>query len=152
MSRLLGKVCSDCGIGITDLFERCNSCSKKGARSNKWKGGRYKTPRGYISVLAPNHPRANSAGRVFEHTLVAEQEVGRYLEPNECVHHINGDKGDNRPENLEVMIRGEHEARHLSKRGSVRDMARLLNCSPTTAWRILRGGGGQYRKRKQLIV
>jgi hypothetical protein len=56
-------------------------------------------------VHAPTHPRARSSAYVFEHILVAEELLGRYLEPDETVHHRNGVRDDNRPENLELWTR-----------------------------------------------
>jgi hypothetical protein len=53
-------------------------------------------------VRAPAHPRATSGPRVFEHILVAEDLVGKYLRDGETVHHRNGIRYDNRPENLEL--------------------------------------------------
>jgi hypothetical protein len=83
--------------------------SKKycGDRHHGWKGGRQTKTDGYILVKCPDHPNAQSKGYILEHRLVMEQQLGRYLDPNETVHHKNGIRGDNRPENLELRI-GQH--------------------------------------------
>lgn len=47
-----------------------------------------------------------------EHRVVMEMLLGRKLTRDEVVHHRNGDKKDNRPENLEVMTRAQHIAEH----------------------------------------
>jgi len=72
-------------------------------------------------VFAPSHPRAHVGkdrrGYVLEHILIAEQKIGRSLAKGEVVHHINGNKKDNSPENLEVMDSFEHRLLH-ARRGS----------------------------------
>lgn len=65
---------------------------------------------GYVMLYEPSHPRADRGGWVFEHRLIVEARVGRYLRQDEHVHHLNGTKDDNRSENLVVMGHLEHLA------------------------------------------
>jgi hypothetical protein len=74
-----------------------------GPRNGSWKGGRTIDKNGYILLRVKGHPHPNHQGYVREHRLVMEKMIGRYLEPHEVVHHKNGKKGDNRPENLELL-------------------------------------------------
>jgi len=50
------------------------------------------------------------------HRVIAEQKLGRPLEPGEIVHHKDGDKWNNDPENLEVMTQAEHVRLHTLER------------------------------------
>ena len=62
---------------------------------------------GYRVVYFPEHPMANTSGNIFEHRLVMSEHLGRPLMPEENVHHINGDRLDNRLENLELWSKAQ---------------------------------------------
>lgn len=71
-----------------------------------------KNGRGYMAVILPEHPKADSKGRVTYHRVLMENQLGRLLLEDEVVHHKNGDPTDNRIENLEVLLRSEHGQHH----------------------------------------
>lgn len=78
------------------------------------------TSKGYKQIYVPDHPRADKRGFVMEHIVVFEDATGVMVPLNCCVHHLNEDKQDNRPENLCMMENGAHTAFHHqgSKRSS----------------------------------
>lgn len=78
----------------------------KGAR-NKKGVGRIMTKWGYYDVFEPSHPLAKKNGYVREHRMIA-YDNGILTDPTMEVHHKNGIKTDNRPENLEAMPKTEH--------------------------------------------
>ena len=83
----------------------------RGDKSPVWKGGKHLNSNGYIVVYVSDHPHAVHH-YVLEHRLIVEKQLERRLAPDEIVHHINGITTDNRPENLEIMTRGEHKRFH----------------------------------------
>lgn len=66
----------------------------------------------YIKIKAPKHPRADKNEMIFEHDLIVEQQIGRLLNENESVHHINQVRNDNRPTNLLLVSNQDHEYIH----------------------------------------
>ena len=85
-----------------------------GYRNGRWKGGRIIDEDGYILIKQRKHPHCNRHGYVREHRLVVEKVLGRYLTPREVVHHIDGNKQNNRPDNLQVYgSNGKHLAEEL---------------------------------------
>lgn len=64
---------------------------------------------GYRFIYQPSHPAADAQGYVAEHRLVVERALGRYLHGNEVVHHLNGNRLDNRLANLAVLTKAEHD-------------------------------------------
>jgi hypothetical protein len=116
-------------------------------------GGRTVDRDGYILFRAPKHPYANAAGYIREHRLVMEGIVDRFLRPEEVVHHRDGVKSNNSPDNLELFpSNAEHKQHDMignawalgdinNPKRSVRVMRSprtLLNCLRNIAARLNR--------------
>ncbi len=95
----------------------------KGEKNPKWNGG-IKFHDGYVLVRSVSHPFCNSQGYVRKHRLVMEFHLGRYLKPEEIVHHEGTkyplgsveNKQDNRIENLKLFKNSsEHMKLHYPK-------------------------------------
>lgn len=108
-----GAVCSYLkkrNISLRNMSERTlltietNPQYQKQLGNSNWKGGKY-IHHGYVYLRNVRHYRSNSNGYVLEHIVVMEKELGRKLNFGEGVHHKNGKKDDNRPENLVLFIR-----------------------------------------------
>lgn len=80
----------------------------EGELNPNWRGGVIVDDDGYIRIKKKNHPYADSHGYVLEHRLIAEKALGRFLKPEETIHHMNTNKRDNRKENLLISLNGYH--------------------------------------------
>lgn len=70
---------------------------------------------GYVVLTSHwNHPNARARGHILEHVKVMAEALGRPLEPHENVHHINGVRDDNRPENLELWSTKQPQGQRIA--------------------------------------
>ena len=114
----------------------------------KWEGGHIGKSTGYKYIRI--------AGKDYEeHRLVMAKHLGRPLKKSEFVHHINGDKLDNRIENLQILSNSEHAKMHGLKRrknvvckrcGNLRQHKARGLCPNCYHTELLKGNLKQYAK------
>ena len=125
----------------------CLARSKRGARGTNWKGGR---------SFSGTYMRVRIAGQgyVYEHRAVASEAIGRPLTNADSVHHLNGCKTDNRPENLAVLAPGEHSRLHNTGKSRKLDRwskehDRCIQCGTTETRHAAKGLCGRCDDRRR---
>lgn len=88
----------------------------KGENSKSWKGGRYIDAHGYVMIYVggPSNIKTKWDAYKKEHVVVMEKHLQRKINRNENIHHIDGDKQNNKIENLQITTSKEHRDAHVS--------------------------------------
>jgi len=130
--------CPICGVLIDRKALLCHHCfiKKRGSYKglNRYRNGprkQYTRAGGYIKEYCPNHPYCDNHGFVPQHRLIIETNIGRYLEREEIIHHLNGIRDDNRTQNLVIVRAHSHTSwtyiKNLQRR--IRELeAQLSQC------------------------
>lgn len=101
-----------------------------------WKGGRYKKKLGYIVLNLPDHPKSTRNNHeVYEHRVVVEKHIGRFLKGSECVHHINGKRDDNRISNL-MLFKNAQEHKKFENKVTQFGLTRPIRKQIKERWEI----------------
>lgn len=106
-----------CGHSCASRGKKYIKRNQSGENNPNWKGGRTSHSKGYVYRYMPFHHRAHN-GYVLEHILIMEEKIGRCLMDGEVVHHKDGVKSNNSPDNLGLFeSTGSHTEHHNSLRG-----------------------------------
>lgn len=104
--KLGGGMRGKCRV-FTDDHKKAISRAAKARGENS--AGVSLKPNGYIEITRGEHK-----GR-GQHVVILEQKIGRRLLPSEVAHHVDEDRANNTPENLEVMTRTKHASLHATE-------------------------------------
>jgi hypothetical protein len=120
------KYCKNkCTVFGCIIFEHCQGLCKKHYLRNRRHGNTDTVlimedgsgtinHYGYKVLYKPGHPTASKNGHVLEHRYIMSEILGRPLLKNENVHHKNGNRLDNNPENLELWVKTQPPGQRVS--------------------------------------
>ena len=111
--KIIGTTIKLPGEGGKYCSMKCRNIATKREGNPHWKGGKI-TYQGYVMIRRDRMTKKGNKYQ-FEHRLIMEQYLGRYLKPEEIVHHINGIRNDNRVENLVLTTKSKHQHYTLVK-------------------------------------
>ena len=120
MKKMDRIICKNCGKvfyqypsytkqGIVCCSNKCRGQMNSGARNVNFVRGYQISSWGYKMIT-------RNGKKVYEHRVIMEEHLGRKLTRGEEVHHKNGNKLDNRIENLELLTIAEHKSKHRDKK------------------------------------
>lgn len=118
-------------------FTRAKKPQIEGSLNPHWKGGQIITKDGRVMIHSPQHPWPSKGKYVYRYRLVMEKRLGRFLVPEEIVHHKNHINDDDRIENLELLNNRQHSQHHahdLQRAGKwSRKFSACIQCGKTEA-------------------
>jgi len=143
--KYIWSACDSCGIPRWVVFVKytnapknslCLRCGTKKAMIKRGKNKQCKQKKkgGYICVHLSDKssffPMATKRGWVRQHRLVVAKHLGRNLDKSEIVHHLNGNKKDNRIENLSLLSISSHSKVHkgIPFIRRIQDLERSVKC------------------------
>lgn len=146
------RICEFCDATFawlpgTNQGRFCSNACRWAARRTRalprWHNGKPATlaSSGYVMVWEPDHPAAMSTGWVLEHRMVAEASLGRRLLDGEHVHHVDRNRENNDPANLQVLAHEEHAritAKANAKRAKDYDMVEAERDAAVAEAEVLR--------------
>lgn len=106
-----------------------SSAYKNGSSNPNWRGGKRIDGDGYVLIHSPYHPFCDADGYVREHRLVIEKKTKCFIRKDQVVHHLNGNRSDNRLENLQLLSKKGHD--RISALERRKNGFRIEDFSPT---------------------